>query len=56
METFHLSFDEILWKMDWLNLILLMKDKLHYVGEGKGKQREATKDEELDFFSKLARK
>lgn len=50
-----MGYDEIMWGTDWLNLKLLMLDKLHYVGEGKGKKREkiATKEEEYEFFRKL---
>jgi hypothetical protein len=46
IEAFHLSFNDVLWGMDWLNLQLLMMDKLSYVGAGKGKKRVMTKEEE----------
>lgn len=58
METFHMSMNEILWEYDWINITLLMTDKLRYVGKEEGKKRVKKIDnmspaEEDNFFSSL---
>lgn len=60
MESFHMSFNEVLWGVDWINLKLLMFDKLHYVGTDKKKSKDKvqksnklSKNEEYEAIRKL---
>lgn len=58
METFHMSMNEILWEYDWINITLLMTDKLRYVGKEEGKNRvkkidNMSPDDEDNFFRSL---
>jgi len=65
METFGISFEDILWKYSFLNLQLLMEDKIRYVGS-KGKSENGkdddyfppimTEKEETDFFKSLKKR
>ena len=53
-----MSMNEILWEYDWINITLLMTDKLRYVGKEEGKKRVKKIDnmspaEEDNFFSSL---
>lgn len=60
MESFHMSFNKVLWGVDWVNLKLLMFDKLHYVGADKIKPKDKvqksnklSKNEEYEAIRKL---
>lgn len=60
MESFHMTFNEVLWGVDWINLKLLMFDKLHYVGTDKKKPKDKvqksnklSKNEEYEAIRKL---
>lgn len=60
MESFHMSFNKVLWGVDWVNLKLLMFDKLHYVGADKKKPKDKvqksnklSKNEEYEAIRKL---
>lgn len=60
MESFHMTFNEVLWGVDWINLKLLMFDKLHYVGTDKKKSKDKvqksnklSKNEEYEAIRKL---
>lgn len=58
METFNLSFNDIMYKYSWVNIILLMTDKLKYKGSQRGKEKVIDKgfvkhEEEADFFKSL---
>jgi hypothetical protein len=56
MDVLHLSYDEIMYKRSWINLRLLMLDKLRYVGKSKEEEeREMTAEEENEFFKKIKR-
>lgn len=44
IETLHLSYDEILYKIPYRNLVIMQKDKLYTVCGGTKVQRASGKD------------
>lgn len=55
METFSMPFEQVLWRIDWKNITLLLKDKLRYVGKEnkQEKETEMTLEEEIRYFNSL---
>ncbi len=57
METFHMTMDEIMYKYSWLNISLLMLDKLKYKGEKKDsggiKKKSIAEMTDDEFFKSL---
>ena len=43
-----MSYEEVMFKYSWINIQLMMTDKLHYIG--KDNDQEMTKEEEFGFF------
>ena len=46
MENLHLSYDEVVYKIPYRNLVIMQKDKLHTVYEGEV----LTEVSDEDFF------
>lgn len=58
METFNLSFDDIMYKYSWVNITLLMTDKLKYKGSKGDKEKVIDKgllkpEDEAEYFKSL---
>jgi hypothetical protein len=60
MDVLHMTYNDVMFKHSWLNIQLLMMDKLHYVGQKKEGDDDfgdvtMSKEQELSFLSKLKR-